>query len=381
MQAEGVPITVMTAYDYTSAQLAQLGGVDAVLVGDSLGNVILGYDSTVPVTMDDMVRHTAAVTRTLNGKGPWVFADLPFGAYLTADQAVHNACRLIKEGGAAAVKMEGGSVQPDIMAQTRAVVGAGIPVVGHLGFTPQTVAALGGYSVQGRSAASAVRLMEEALALQEAGCVALVLEMVPSRVATNVTEALDIPTIGIGAGPGTSGQVLVFHDLVGLFDKFTPKFAPRFAEAGQVMRQGVEAYQQQVKAGTFPDPKMHGYAIPEADFAEFQAATAHLRKERRAPRPPGGTKRSMSTWAAAGGHIRSMHAAPRPERVAILGGGALGSLLAGHLAKVDHVQVTRGVAIETTCEISRMGDDGQHAKRVSLTQPHLTLNTCNRPFY
>ena len=336
MRDEREPISVMTAYDYTSAQMAQLAGMDAVLVGDSLGNVILGYDSTVPVTMDDMVRHTAAVTRTLAGKGPWVFADLPFGAYGTADQAVHNAYRLIKEGGASAVKMEGGSVQPDVMAQTRAVVRAGVPVVGHLGFTPQTVAALGGYAVQGRSAASAVQLMEDALALQEAGCVALVLEMVPTRVATEVTQALDIPTIGIGAGPGTSGQVLVFHDLVGLFDKFTPKFAPRFAEAGEVMRQGVCDYNQQVKAGTFPDPKKHGYIIPEPDFAEFQAATAHLRRGATA-----GSKKSMTTWAAAGGggQRRRAHTSARPERVAILGGGALGSLLAAHLAQVAGAQV------------------------------------------
>lgn len=394
MHRAGEAITVVTAYDYTSARIAAACGIDAVLVGDSLGNVILGHDSTVPVTMDDMVSHTAAVTRTLAGRGPWVFADLPFGSYTTVDTAVANAVRLIKEGGAAAVKMEGGATQPRVLEQTAAIVAAGIPVVGHLGFTPQTAAALGGYTVQGRTAAGAIRLVEEAQALQAAGCVALVLEMVPTRIAAEVTRMLDIPTIGIGAGPDTSGQVLVFHDLVGLFDKFAPKFAPRFSEAGAAMAQGVTAYREQVKNRSFPDPVKHGYAMPEADYDEFLAVTGKLSKlnnaaDSKAPTvsgsigtgsetrtrtannlAPKGTRRSASmqhTPVATRRRVSTTAAllAPDvdggvngrigrdgedgdvllPRRVAVLGGGALGSFMASQLIKVPDTKVS-GVATD-----------------------------------
>lgn len=247
MKLEGDPIVMVTAYDEPSARLAQAAGVDAVLVGDSLGMTVLGYDSTLPVTMDDMVRHTAAVTRTC--ARALVVADMPFGSYqASADSAVANAVRLMAEAGAAAVKLEGGAAIAPLVER---LVSAGIPVMGHLGLTPQSVNVFGGYKVQGRDADSALRLVDDALALEAAGAFAVVLELVPAELAAIVSEELTIPTIGIGAGAGCDGQVQVFHDLVGM-GTFTPRHAHRFADAGALITQALGEYVARVRAGAFP---------------------------------------------------------------------------------------------------------------------------------
>nr|WP_323745502.1 3-methyl-2-oxobutanoate hydroxymethyltransferase [Parvivirga hydrogeniphila] len=247
MKRSGDPIVMVTAYDAPSARIAEAAGADAVLVGDSLGMTVLGYGSTLPVTLDDMLRHTAAVVRSVSR--PLVVADMPFGSYQASpDDAVANAVRLLAEAGAAAVKLEGGrSVAPLV----ERMVAAGIPVMGHLGLTPQSVNVFGGYRVRAKEAGEAIALVEDALALETAGAFAVVLELVPAEVAAIVTEELEIPTIGIGAGPSCDGQVQVFHDLVGL-STFTPRHAKRYADAEQVLADAVAAYVREVREGAFP---------------------------------------------------------------------------------------------------------------------------------
>lgn len=244
----GIPISMVTAYDYPSAKLVEDAGVDMILVGDSLGMVVLGYDSTLPVTMEDMLHHTKAVTRA--AKRAFVVTDMPFLSYHgTVEEAVKNAGRLMQEGLAKAVKMEGGLELVPIIIRC---VQAGIPVVGHIGLTPQSVHQLGGYKVQGRDAAAAKRLLEEAYGLQAAGVFALVLECVPEEVAGLIASKLDIPVIGIGAGVTCDGQVLVYHDLIGYASKLTPKFVKRYADVGEVITQAVATYIREVEARSFP---------------------------------------------------------------------------------------------------------------------------------
>ncbi|KQL49328.1 3-methyl-2-oxobutanoate hydroxymethyltransferase [Brevibacillus choshinensis] len=246
-----IPITMMTAYDFPSAKLVEEAGVDMILVGDSLGMVVLGYDSTIPVTMDDMIHHTKAVTRA--AKRAFVVTDLPFLSYHgTVEEAVKNAGRLMQEGFAKAVKMEGGRELAQLV--TRCVQ-AGIPVVGHIGLTPQSVHQLGGYKVQGRDLAQAQRLLEDAIALQEAGAFAIVLECVPEEVTGMISQKLDIPIIGIGAGVTCDGQVLVFHDVVGYASQITPKFVKRYAEIGDTIREAVAGYVKEVEERRFPAPE------------------------------------------------------------------------------------------------------------------------------
>ena len=248
MKRAGEKIPMVTAYDYTAARIAAAAGIPILLVGDSLGMVVLGHDSTIPVTMDDMVRHTQMVRR---GSAPaLVVADLPFLAYqIDASHALRNAGRLLQEGGAHTVKLEGGVAIAD---SVRRIVDAGIPVMGHIGLTPQSVHALGGYRVQGRTKAAAQRLLDDARALQDAGAYAVVLECVPAPLAQLITQRLDIPTIGIGAGPDCDGQVQVFHDLLGLFSDFVPQHARRYANLADDIGAAFRQYAADVRRGAFP---------------------------------------------------------------------------------------------------------------------------------
>lgn len=254
----GEKVTMLTAYDYSTAKLIDEAGIDSILVGDSLGNVILGYEDTISVTMEDMIHHTAAVARGV--KDALVVADMPFMSYQTSVyDAVVNAGRLMKEGRANAVKLEGGA---SVCPQIKAITEAGIPVVAHLGLTPQSINALGGYKVQGKSEEAAKQLIEDALAVQEAGAFAVVLECVPSKLATLVTEKLDIVTIGIGAGNGCDGQVLVYQDMLGMFSDFVPKFVKQFARVGGIMKEAFAEYKKEVSEGSFPAQE-HGYKIDD----------------------------------------------------------------------------------------------------------------------
>lgn len=244
----GEKIAMLTAYDYTFARLVDRAGVDAILVGDSLGNVMLGYDTTLPVTLDDMIHHAKAVRRGV--QRALLVVDMPFLTYeVSVEKAVENAGRLMQEGLADAVKIEGGEFLAPVV---RRLTGVGIPVMGHLGMTPQSVHALGGYRVQGREAEAAERLVNDALALQEAGAFAIVLELVKADVAAQVTEALKIPTIGIGSGAGCDGQVLVLHDVLGLLDDFKPRFAKSYAHLAADVERAVSEYVAEVRHGTFP---------------------------------------------------------------------------------------------------------------------------------
>lgn len=248
LKRKGEPITVVTAYDFPTARLADEAGVEVLLVGDSLGTVVLGYDSTLPVTMADMLHHTKAVTRAR--PSALVVGDMPFMSYqASAEQAVMNAGRLIQEGGADAVKLEGGARVRDA---AKRIVEAGIPVMGHLGLTPQSVLAFGGYKVQARGEADQEQLLADAKALEAAGCFALVLEGIPAKLGAHVSRELQIPTIGIGAGVNCDGQVLVTHDLLGLFHGHQPKFVRRYAEVGDATRDAFARYVADVKARRFP---------------------------------------------------------------------------------------------------------------------------------
>ncbi|KAI9295279.1 putative 3-methyl-2-oxobutanoate hydroxymethyltransferase [Neoconidiobolus thromboides FSU 785] len=264
------PITMMTAHDYPTGLWVENSDQDMCLVGDSLGMVALGYDSTSPVTMETMIHHTAAVSRA--AKSPFLVADLPFGSYERRPLlGLENAVRLIKEGKAEAVKLEGGAEQCEVV---HAITESGIPVVGHVGLTPQRQVMLGGFRVQGKSADQALRLVEDALALQEAGCMSIVLECIPAPIAAFITQQLSVPTIGIGSGVGCSGQVLVMMDMLGIYDKFVPKFCKQYGTIGNDATKALDDYAKEVKTATFPDPsekQMHSYPISELELKKFYA--------------------------------------------------------------------------------------------------------------
>ena len=250
-------LTMLTAYDYSSATLVDECGIDMILVGDSLGMVMLGRDDTISVTMDEMIHHCRAVTR--GAKQALVIADMPFMSYEPGvETAMKNAARLFQEGNARAVKLEGGH---DVVPQITALVKAGIPVVGHIGLTPQRVATLGGFKVQGKTADAALKLIEEAKALEAAGAFCIVLEAIPATIARRITESVGVPTIGIGAGKDCDGQVLVFHDLLGLFDRFVPKFVKQYANLREIASKAIGDYKAEVESGAFPGQE-HGFAMP-----------------------------------------------------------------------------------------------------------------------
>jgi 3-methyl-2-oxobutanoate hydroxymethyltransferase len=252
-------LTMLTAYDYSTAKLIDASGIDAVLVGDSLGMVMLGYEDTLSVTMEDMIHHTKAVARGV--KDALVVSDLPFMSYQTSVyDAVTNAGRLIKEGRAQAVKLEGGL---EVCPQIKAIVEASIPVMAHLGLTPQSVNAFGGFKVQGKDEEAARSLIEQAKAVEAAGAFAVVLECIPVKLAELITKSISIPTIGIGAGNGCNGQVLVYQDMLGLYSDFTPKFVKRYAEIGPQMQTAIEGYISEVKSGAFPAAE-HTFALSDA---------------------------------------------------------------------------------------------------------------------
>ena len=255
---KGEKLTMLTAYDYSTAKLIDESGVNSILVGDSLGNVILGYEDTISVTMEDMIHHGAAVAR--GAKNALVVVDMPFMSYQTSVyDAVVNAGRLMKEGRAGAVKLEGGE---EVCPQIKAITAAGIPVVAHLGLTPQSIHAFGGHKVQGKTESAAKKILEDAKAVELAGAFALVLECVPAKLAELVTKNISIPTIGIGAGNVCDGQVLVYHDMLGMFSDFTPKFVKKFANVGEVMTKAFQEYIKAVGDGTFPG-KEHEYTLSD----------------------------------------------------------------------------------------------------------------------
>ena len=247
-KASKIPISMLTAYDYSMAVIMDRAGVDMILVGDSLGMVVLGYDSTLLVTMDDMLHHCKAVAR--GAKNPLLVGDMPFMSYQASiEQAVLNAGRFLAEGGMDAIKLEGGKERAETI---RAIVSAGIPVVGHIGLTPQSVNMLGGYKTQGKTAAAAKKLIEDALALQDAGCFAVLMESIPRQLAELITEKLSVPTIGIGAGSACDGQVLVINDVLGLFDRFQPKFVKQYANLFEIATNAIEQYIDEVQTRSFP---------------------------------------------------------------------------------------------------------------------------------
>jgi 3-methyl-2-oxobutanoate hydroxymethyltransferase len=266
MRALGEPIVMVTAYDHPSARVVEAAGVDVVLVGDSAANNVLGYETTVPITLAELLMLAAAVRRGL--RTPLLVGDLPFGSYEASDeQAIATAHRFVKEAGCDAVKLEGGGT----MAQrARAIVNAGVPVMGHVGLTPQTATALGGYRAQGRTAQRARAVLDDALALQEAGCFAIVFEAIPAEVTAAIMLYMEIPVIGIGAGAATDGQVLVFHDLLGIHDGHRPKFVKRYADVKEAMVRGVEAYAEDVRTRRFPGPE-HTYGIAPEELDSLRA--------------------------------------------------------------------------------------------------------------
>ena len=260
----GEKLTMLTAYDYSTARLMDEAGVNSILVGDSLGNVMLGYENTLSVTMEDMIHHIKAVKRGV--KNALIVGDMPFMSYqVSTEQAVENAGRLIKEGGADVVKLEGGA---DVCDQIKAIVKATIPVCAHIGLTPQSINAFGGFKVQGKSIEAAQKLIDDALAVEEAGAFAVVIEGVPAEIAAIITEKLSIPTIGIGAGAGCDGQVLIYQDMLAMFSDFTPKFVKKYAEVGQIMSNAFKTFIKEVKDGTFPQ-KEHTYKIDSSVVDEL----------------------------------------------------------------------------------------------------------------
>lgn len=268
----GEPIVMVTAYDYPSARAAEAAGVDLVLVGDSGAMTVLGYPSTVAVELDELLVLARATRRGL--RAPFLIGDLPFGSYEVSDElAIQTALRFLKEAGCDAVKLEGGGELP--AARARAIIAAGIPVMGHVGLTPQTSTALGGYRAQGRSGEAATRIAREALALQEAGCFAIVFEAIPSAVSAELMQRIEVPVIGIGAGPATDGQVLVFHDLLGIREGLGARFVKRYADLQDEMVAGVAAYAEDVRARRYPATE-HGYSIEESELADFRAQLARL---------------------------------------------------------------------------------------------------------
>ncbi len=270
MKQSGQAISVLTAYDYPTAMAMDQAGMDVILVGDSLGMVVLGYKNTLAVTMEDMLHHCKAVAR--GAQYAMLVGDMPFISYqASTDEAVHNAGRFLQEAGMDAVKLEGGSERLNAI---RAIILAGIPVMGHLGLTPQSVNVLGGFRPQGRDAGAALHLYEDARLLQEAGCFGIVLESVPARLARYISEHLDIPTIGIGAGAGCDGQVLVSHDLLGLFERFTPKFVKRYANLYQEMAEAFAAYKSDVESCIFPAAE-HTVEMPDSEWEGFLERVNH----------------------------------------------------------------------------------------------------------
>jgi 3-methyl-2-oxobutanoate hydroxymethyltransferase len=256
MKTRGEKITMLTAYDYPTALLVEQSGIDMILVGDSLGMVALGYDSTVPVTMEEMLHHTKAVRR--GAQHTFIVGDMPFMSYnVSIADAIVNAGRFMKEAHVDAIKLEGGET---VAATVAAIVRAGIPVMGHIGLTPQTVSQLGGFKVQGRNRAAAERLLRDAKALEDAGVFSIVLEAIPQQLAEYITKELSVPTIGIGAGVQCDGQVLVFHDLLGLFQRFVPKFVKQYANLAPIITDAFTAYRDEVKQGAFPEPQ-HSFNI------------------------------------------------------------------------------------------------------------------------
>ncbi len=264
MTAEGKKIRMVTCYDYPMAVLVDQTDIEIAFVGDSLGMVVLGYDSTVPVTMEEMIHHSKAVAR--GAKHTFLVVDMPYGSYhLSEALAVENGIRIMKECAADSVKLEGGV---DFAPVVRALVRAGVPVMGHIGLTPQTAAALGGFKVQGKSLEQAAQIYRDAVAMEEAGCYAIVLEAVPAPLAKIISEKLRIPTIGIGAGPDCDGQVLVLHDLLGLFERFTPKFVKRYATLNEAVKTALGSYAREVASGAFPGPE-HSFSGNEAELRRY----------------------------------------------------------------------------------------------------------------
>lgn len=264
MKQKGEKVTMLTAYDYTTAKIIDEAGIPLILVGDSLGMVVLGYESTIPVTIDDMLHHTKAVVR--GTKQAMVIGDMPFMTYqISVDDALKNAARFIQEGGAQAVKLEGGVT---IAERVRRIVECGIPVMGHIGLTPQSIHQFGGYKVQGKTPEAATRMLNDARALEEAGAFAIVLETVPAPLATLITQRVSIPTIGIGAGIGCDGQVQVINDILGSFTDFVPKHAKQYAKLSEIIRAAVTEYRNEVKAGSFPTDEQ-SFSMDESILAEL----------------------------------------------------------------------------------------------------------------
>jgi len=260
----GEPLTMLTAYDYPTAMAIDKAGIDSILVGDSLAMVVLGYENTLPVTMEEMLHHARAVAR--GAKSSMLIGDMPFMSYqVSVEEAVRNAGRFLQQGGMDAIKLEGGRERADAV---RAIVGAGIPVMGHLGLTPQSVHQLGGFRAQGKNASAAKRLLEDAQILEEAGAFSLVLESVPARLAEFISKKISIPTIGIGAGLGCDGQVLVTHDLLGLFDRFTPKFVKKYANLHETMNKAFAEYIDDIETKRFPAPE-HTVEMTDDEWDEF----------------------------------------------------------------------------------------------------------------
>jgi 3-methyl-2-oxobutanoate hydroxymethyltransferase len=265
LKKQGKKISMLTAYDYPLALLEDRAGIDIILVGDSVAMTVLGYENTLPVTMDEMIHHTKAVVR--GAKHPLIIGDMPFMSYNTSErEAIINAGRFMKEGGADAVKLEGGASVKEIV---RSIVRAGIPVMGHIGLTPQTISMLGGFKVQGKDAQAAQKIIDDAVSLEDAGAFSVLLEAVPAPIAKMVTERLRVPTIGIGAGIHCDGQVLVVHDLLGLFDRFTPKFAKKYVNLSELILKALESYREEVLKGEFPTDQ-HSFHIDEKELSKIK---------------------------------------------------------------------------------------------------------------
>jgi 3-methyl-2-oxobutanoate hydroxymethyltransferase len=276
MKKRGERIVMVTAYDYPSGRLADAAGIDVVLIGDSAAMTVLGHDSTVPASMDDMLFLARAAAR--GAERPLVVADMPFGSFQVSDEdALRNGVRFVKEAGVDAVKVEGAG---STLSRVLALVGAGIPVMGHIGLTPQSATMLGGFRAQGRTAAKARELLEDAVALEQAGCFSIVLECVPAAVAERITGTVGVPTIGIGSGVACDGQVLVFHDLLGLYEGRPPRFVKRYADLATTIQEALQRYAADVRAGAFPE-EAHTYAMPPDELARFDSQRAALGRAQR----------------------------------------------------------------------------------------------------
>jgi len=267
--ARGIPLTMVTCYDYPMAYLVEQAGIDIVLVGDSLGMTILGYDSTLPVTMSDMIRHAAAVRR--GTPNTWLIGDMPYMSYQASDEsAVLNAGRFMAEAACDGIKLEGGQ---EVVSRVKAIVAAGIPVMGHLGLTPQSVSSLGGFRLQGKSARQAKKIVDDARALEDAGAMAILLELVPDQVCELITERAKVPIISLGSGPNASGQLLIFHDMFGLYPKFTPKMAKKYGDADKVIGDGLKQYVAEVIGKVFPEPERY-FGIKDEEYQELRRLVA-----------------------------------------------------------------------------------------------------------